>query len=520
MAAVSAAGAHHFEAWALDDIVYRNRIRPAASDWRSDVLVPGRNCWRVETAPRAAVLVDACEFFRRVDQAFRAARHSILLIGWDFDGRIRLCPDTDDCPSLGQLLRSLVEERPDLHVNILIWSVATIHAPSGLKQLLVGEPWQDHPRIAVRLDSEHPFYASHHQKIIVVDDSVAFCGGIDLTVDRWDTCEHAETNELRVLPDGKPYYPVHDVQMVVNGDAAHALGELARERWRRGTGERLPEPHELDPDVWPFDLKPEFERVPVAISRTEPGWRDHAAVEEISALTIDLLKAARHTIYIEAQYFTARNIRSLLEQSLLAKDGPEIIVMVTRATHSLMERVFLGENRDRLVRRLRRADRHNRLRIYYPLVPGKGGPCNVLIHAKVMLIDDQFARVGSANLNNRSMGLDTECDLVIEANGGNACRAIAALRARLLGEHLGIAPEQVQAGVAQHKSLIHAIDALNRGERGLRPYPELKLDGPVGSRVGTMLADPTRPPAPLWWRRRKRFRQATRSTPPRRRRTS
>ncbi len=39
-----------------------------------------------------------------------------------------------------------------------------------------------------------------------------------------------------------------------------------------------------------------------------------------------------------------------------------------------------------------------------------------MVHSKVMIVDDGFLRVGSANLNNRSMGADTECDLAFEAS--------------------------------------------------------------------------------------------------------
>jgi phosphatidylserine/phosphatidylglycerophosphate/cardiolipin synthase-like enzyme len=284
------------------------------------------------------------------------------------------------------------------------------------------------------------------------------------------------------------------------------MSVLARERWRRATGEMLPDT-EVNGDAWPADLAPEFAQVPVAIARTEPGWRDNVAVEEISPLTVDMIRAGRHAIYIEAQYFTARCIRGVLEQSLLASKGPEIIVVVTREAHSMLERVFLGENRDRLIRRLRRADRHNRFRAYYPVVPGEKGACNVLLHSKVMIVDDHLVRIGSANLNNRSMGLDTECDLVIEAHDAPSRRAVTALRARLLGEHAGVAPDELQEAVARQGSLIRALDAVGRGARGLRPYPEIKLGGPVNSRVGTFLADPTRPFEPWWWRRRKRFRR-------------
>jgi phosphatidylserine/phosphatidylglycerophosphate/cardiolipin synthase-like enzyme len=469
----------------------------------SPILVPGRNCWRIEPAQRVAVLIDGADYFRHLEQALRQARHSILVVGWDFDGRIKLCPDVEHCPPLGDFLRSLVEATPTLHVNILIWSVAPLHAAGAPAPLLIGAPWQDHPRITLRLDREHPFYGSHHQKIVCVDGSLAFVGGIDLTVERWDTCGHVEGDPNRRHPQGARYRPVHDVQAVVDGAAAQALDEIARLRWCRATRERLPNVAQRSA-IWPDGLASEFTNNPVAISRTYPAWRDGPQVEEIAALTVDALAAGRQLIYIEAQYFTARNVRKTLERSLQARRGPEIVVVATRSTHGVLERMVMTENRERLVRRLRQLDRHNRLRVFYAAVAGRQEPCDVLIHSKLMIVDDRLLRIGSANLNNRSMGLDTECDLAIEAADAAAQRAIRRVRARLVGEHLGVDPAMVETALAKHGSLIRAIDALNRLPRGLRPFPETDVDGPTGARLGTWLLDPRRPFEPLWWRKRRR----------------
>ncbi len=165
-----------------------------------------------------------------------------------------------DCRSLGRFLHGLVERRPELHVRILVWSGAVVHAPGDPVPLLFGADWQAHPRIAVKLDQHHPLYAAHHQKIVVIDDRLAFAGGIDLTVERWDTCGHSETDQHRLRPDGTPYRPVHDIQMVVDGDAAASIGDVARERWLVGTGEALqPVGHAGNP--WPPDLVPDFRDV-------------------------------------------------------------------------------------------------------------------------------------------------------------------------------------------------------------------------------------------------------------------
>jgi phosphatidylserine/phosphatidylglycerophosphate/cardiolipin synthase-like enzyme len=462
--------------------------RPA----RTAVLTPGRNCGCIARAGRAAVLVDASEYYRRLEQALLQATKSVLIIGWDFDGRIKLCPDMRDCRSLGRFLHGLVERRPELHVRILVWSGAVVHAPGDPVPLLFGADWQAHPRIAVKLDQHHPLYAAHHQKIVVIDDRLAFAGGIDLTVERWDTCGHSETDQHRLRPDGTPYRPVHDIQMVVDGDAAASIGDVARERWLVGTGEALqPVGHAGNP--WPPDLVPDFRDVDVGIARTVPGWGRTRAVHEVARLTEDMLSAARHSIYIESQYLTASNVRRLMTRSLAARRGPEIVVLVKKSSPGLLERFVMGANRDRLMRHLRRADLHDRLRLYYGVVDGRDGACEVLLHSKVLIVDDRIMRIGSSNLNNRSMGLDTECDLVIEACGDKQRRGIAGIRNRLLGEHLDAAPDVLAAAIARTGSLIRGIDACNTRPRGLRPFPEMDLEGPTRPISASGLMDPLRP---------------------------
>jgi phosphatidylserine/phosphatidylglycerophosphate/cardiolipin synthase-like enzyme len=472
------------EDWPLQDHVDRDRPQ--------GVLKPGRNCRGIARARRAAVLVDACDYYERLAQALRRAHRSVLIVGWDFDGRIHLCPHHEKCEPLGDVLRALVEARPELEVRVLVWSAAVVHASGDPLPLLMGAPWEDHPRISVRLDTKHPLYASHHQKIVVIDDVIAFCGGIDLTAERWDTCGHDAEDPLRLLPDGKPYHPVHDVQMAVDGDAARMVGDVARERWQIATGETVSAVADAKP-IWPDDLVPDFTDTPVAVACTAPEYEGRPAVHEIAALTEDLLGAARHTIYIENQYFAASRVRRVLEKSLAARNGPEIVAVIRRASPGMLERLVMSNNRDRLIRRLRQADRHNRLRVYYPVVAGKESPCEVFVHAKVLIVDDTVLRVGSANLNNRSMGLDTECDLVLEAATAADRQSILALRHRLLAEHLGATPEEVAETVAARGSLIRAVDTLNRNGRGLRPFPETDFNGPIEPIAGTGFLDPKRP---------------------------
>jgi phosphatidylserine/phosphatidylglycerophosphate/cardiolipin synthase-like enzyme len=127
------------------------------------ILRLGRNCCAIRRARRASVLVDAAAYFAALDSALRGARRSILILGWDFDASIRLRPDVPDSPPLGDFLRSLVEERPTLEVRVLVWDLSTVHAPGEALPLVIGAKWQDHPRIQLWLDHNHPVYGAQHQ---------------------------------------------------------------------------------------------------------------------------------------------------------------------------------------------------------------------------------------------------------------------------------------------------------------------------------------------------------------------
>ena len=210
---------------------------PSASP--SPLLRPGHNCWRIETAERVAFLIDGSAYFPAVREAIARARHSVFVLGWDIDSRLQLVPDGagDGLPEpLGEFLDAAVRRTPSLRVWVLTWDFAAIYAME--RQLLpqLSLDWLTHPRLRFRLDACHPFGASHHQKVVVVDDRIAFVGGLDLTRCRWDTPEHRPDEPRRVDAAGTPYAPFHDIEMLVEGPVAAALGALARERWLRATG--------------------------------------------------------------------------------------------------------------------------------------------------------------------------------------------------------------------------------------------------------------------------------------------
>ena len=486
------------------------RGRGLESGGSGPVIRDGENCWKVARARRASVLVDAADYFAALESSLRQARQSVLILGWDFDGRIRLRPDAapEDSPPLGDLLRRLVEENDELEVRILMWSESVVHAPGSTSEMLLGAPWQKHPRIHVKLDTYHPIYAAHHQKIVTIDDRTAFCGGMDLTVERWDRPSHTIGDPLRRTPDGEAYQPVHDVQMVLDGAAAKALSELAKERWRTAIGRNPPAECSGSGDAWPDGLPQDFADVDVAIARTMPEFLDNLPVREAMDLTMDALRSARKSIYIEAQYMTSSVLGDIVERHLCNPAGPEIVVVMARECNGIIERWVMGTNRDRLIRRLKNADRYGRLRILYPCICKDGETAQIFVHSKVVVVDESFLRVGSSNLNNRSIGLDTECDLAIEAADGDTSAAIALARNRLLAEHVGADPHAFGVMLEQEGSLIAAIEKLSGPERRLLPFEAMSDDGPDHPVWGTRLLDPARPfrLLRLWdryWRKRK-----------------
>ncbi len=387
------------------------------------ILEKGRNCWRLPQAERAAFVIDGEDYFRAVREAMCRARRTIFIVGWDIHSELRLVRNgqQDGYPEkLGQLLDRLAGDRSELEIYILNWDFAMIYAMEREFFPVYKLRWKSHQRIHFSLDGQHPVGASQHQKIVVVDDRVAFVGGLDLSKWRWDTSRHLPDDERRVDPDGEAYPPFHDVQMAIDGEAAVAIGELVRERWRAAVGQDAADTDlDADGDPWPPSIPPDLEKVTLGIARTLPNYGGRDEIREVERLYVESIAAAQSFIY------------------------------------------------------------------------------SLMVHAKVMIVDDRIARVGSSNLSNRSMGLDSECDLAVEATESQPCGAdIARFRHRLLAEHLGVDVDEVAAAQERRGSLIAAIESLRDGERTLEP-----LSGDVPEEIDqwvpdSALLDPEKPVEP------------------------
>ncbi len=463
---------------------------------RKAILQEGHNCWRQENAQRVAVAIDGEAYFRAVREAILAARHSVFILGWDIHSKLKLVRDNkqESYPEeLGALLDFVAKQR-GVDVYVLSWDFAMIYMIEREPLPLYALNWKTHSRVRFHMDDEHPVGASQHQKIVVVDDAVAFSGGLDLSKWRWDTPEHRIDDQRRVDPDGKSYPPFHDVQMVVDGNAAAALGQLARERWQRATGETIgEEAANVAHDPWPASLQAIMHSVPVAIARTMADYAGHQGVCEVERLYLDSIAAAEHFIYIENQYLTAHCIEEALAVRLQQREGPEVVIVMPERTGGWLEQHTMDVLRSRLVKQLCKADRDERLRLYYPQL-SSASDMSLMVHAKVMVIDDRLLRVASSNLSNRSMGLDCECDLAIEAEPGtDTAQAIRRLRERLIAEHLGVEPAAVGEAMRREQSLIKTIESLRGGERTLQPL-DTAVDPDIDQLVPeSALIDPERP---------------------------
>jgi phospholipase D1/2 len=473
----------------------------------------------VTRAEAATVHIDSCNYFRAFMRAALQARRQLTIVGWDFHSRTRLLCEDETLPEdpsaprcLGDFLNHLATRRTGLRIRILVWDFPSLFGTEREFPFFYGTrlpgTWAPHRRIELRYDDTHRLGGSHHQKLVVVDDHIAFCGGIDLTRERWDS-EYHRADDPRRVHGTAPYSPYHDVAMEVRGGTARALGQLVRRRWRRAGGHFPPSTAALRGLIRRQIVARARGRVPsfdaaagvlrgarVAISRTyAPGVDRRDAVREVEAMYLDQIHAARTSILIENQYFTSQRLGDALVARLAEPDGPQVVVIVRLLSHGWLEELTMERLRGSLIRKLQATAGPDRVRVYYPHVDGlRAGTC-VDVHSKLMVVDDRWLRVGSANFANRSMGLDSECDLSLESEDAAGCAFVRDFRARLLGEHLGRAAAEVEAALLREGSLVAAIESLRRpgDTRTLREAP--LPDAAAAPALLAKLGDPETPVA-------------------------
>ncbi|MGE2729531.1 phospholipase D-like domain-containing protein [Mycolicibacterium vaccae] len=467
------------------------------------LLVAGQTCWRTEIADRLAVIVDAADYFHHVKAAMLRARRRIILIGWDFDYRMTFEGGAKSLAGpnqFGDLLRWLVRRRSGLEICVLksnLGLVPTLQTmwrgviPVSLLNRVSSE------RLQFAVDGAHPTGAVHHQKIVVIDDAVAFCGGIDLTVERWDTPDHRDDNAFRRTGD-RPYGPRHEVAVAVDGAAARTLSEQARNRWRAATGQFLA-PVAAPGTVWPRGLDATLGPVEIGIARTLPDLPPAREAREVEALNFAAISTARDVLYLENQYLASRSIAEALAARLREPDGPEVVVVLPRCSESPLERTAMDTARHAMLQLLWAADEHRRFAAFWP-VTERG--TSIYVHSKVLVADQRLLRIGSSNLNNRSLGFDSECDVAVEADPRDrqdelVRRVITGVRDRLIAEHLGVPADEFTATAERTGSFLAAIRALAGDGRTLCEFTAATVADEAGPLAENDLMDPDHVPASL-----------------------
>ena len=464
------------------------------------LIVPGETCWRSAPADRYAPIIDGADYLRHVKAAMLNAHHRIVIIGWDLDYRTAFERDetTLEGPNhLGPFLHWLLRKRPELNVYLLKSNLRLLPAFDGFWFGVAPVSLLNRftsARMHFAVDGVHPTGAVHHQKIVVIDDSVAFCGGIDLTIGRWDTRAHLAVDPRRNGP-GDPYGPRHEVAAAMDGAAAQLLAEQAHERWQAATDEALAKDVPFAA-AWPEGLSPSLRDVEVGVARTLPALPQRNEVREIEALDLAAIAAARDVIYLENQYFASRSIAEAIAARLEEGHGPEVVIILPRSSESRLEVESMDSARQILVRLLRKADLHGRLGVYWPAA---GNGVSVYVHSKIIVVDGRLLRIGSSNFNNRSLGFDSECDIAIEANPSVAnCaeveREILFTRDSLVAEHLGVSVDEFRYEMERRETFRYGIEELRSTGHSLRKLTDTMVSADESPFAENDLMDPDHVP--------------------------
>jgi phosphatidylserine/phosphatidylglycerophosphate/cardiolipin synthase-like enzyme len=470
------------------------------------------NAWRLHHV-RSGILVDARDYYRAFYEAASRARRSILLLGWQFDSDVALVRGGDvpagvdpDSVRLLAFLDGLCAARPELEVRLLAWDHSLWFALEREVLQKLSFDLRTSERFVFEKDATVAEYGAHHQKVAIVDGRAAFLGSADLCQDRWDTSEHAPGHPLR-FGRGRPSKPCHEVQAVVTGAAARSLVDMFVERWVDATGEVL-EPESLVTtsceDAPPVLVTVPMPRALVALHRQMPHRLGRPPIREVRDLLVSWIDAAERLVYVETQYLTSQAILDALVTRMRAPDRSklDVVIVLPHKPEALKEELAIGATQASVLETLSATARHtgHALGVYDVCAGARAGRESwVYVHSKLVVVDDVRLTIGSANLNNRSMSLDSEINVSWTADDPNdeIGRAIAALRVRLMVEHVGV--EIAWPRFFHERGLVERLDAFAASKRGRLRLHERASEAPsflmkIGQRIASAYADPLHSP--------------------------
>jgi phosphatidylserine/phosphatidylglycerophosphate/cardiolipin synthase-like enzyme len=411
----------------------------------SHALNPANGSWATGEPPARPgnaieILVDGAEALPVIADELRTARSHVHVTGWYFSPDFALRRDEEPL-----ILRNFLAELAEtVEVRILVWAGAPLplFRPSRREVRRMRDELTAGTRIQCELDArERPLHC-HHEKTIVVDDRVAFVGGMDLTTeagDRFDLNDHP----------ARAAVGWHDAAARIEGPAVQDVAEHFRMRWHEVTGETLPSVIQSEPAG---DIELQVVRtVPEKIYGAVPRG-DFRIVESY----VRAFRQARRYIYVENQFLWSPEIASVLHEKLTdppCDDFRVVFVLPSKPTSGRDDtRGVLGE--------LIEADDDNGRLLACALYARSGTLADpIYVHAKIGIIDDSWLTIGSANLNEHSMFNDTEMNVV--ANDPDLARGT---RLRLWSEHLELPIDKLP------DDPVEAIDTL------WRPISEEQLE--------------------------------------------
>lgn len=452
------------------------------------IVDPLQHAYCVKPCAVAGLLIDAEDYYRAFYQAALNAKRSILLSGWQFDRDVALLRgnDAEQAEKAGhpitllKFLNWLCEQNPQLEIWILAWDFHVVLAAEREWMQKLYFHWMTNPRLRFRFDDNHVERGCHHQKFAVIDGQHSFLGGIDLCDHRWDSRDHEAKNPLR-MSRGEPHQPFHDIQIYMGGpEIAGCLIDLFASRWERAAEEPLPDGVQKPVRELGHFAPQNLLRLPaseVVISRTDPNAAPSGPrpCVEIRLLYVAAIKAAERLIYLETQYFSSHEIADAFEARMRdASLGKlEIVMMLNMRGETLKEQAAVGLAQAQNLKRLKEValETGHQLGLYFTLPhcqAGEEAEHGTFIHSKLMIVDDRFLTVGSANLTNRSMAVDTELNATVEAASEDDALSLGIRKARatLLAEHTG-GPE-----IARVRGLVERLDQIaDAGAAGKRDEP-------------------------------------------------
>jgi phosphatidylserine/phosphatidylglycerophosphate/cardiolipin synthase-like enzyme len=429
-----------------------------------EVWARGDPPWRAGNS--VDVLIDGVEAFASMLEEIKGARSSINITGWHANPLFAL----EDANPPNRLQQVLSDAGRRVDVRLLLWAGAPvpIFRPSRGDVKKVLEQFSAGGTVRCALDArERPMHC-HHDKTIVIDDKVAFVGGLDLTDfggNRLDSSQHP----------ARPGIGWHDAAARLRGPAVYDVGAHFRLRWEASTGESLPAPP-VPAAAGSIELQV-VRTLPDGMYRALPRG-DFGILESY----VRALRSAQKLIYLENQFLWSPEILAILRDKLQhpPSDAFRIVLLLPAKANSGAD-----DTRGQLATLLQADDGAGRVLACTLVSPdgGRGNP--VYVHAKIGIVDDHWLTVGSANLNEHSLFNDSEVNIAT-----NDHRLARDTRERLWSEHLDVTREEVNGEpTAVIESLWKPIAAeqLERNRRGESPTHRLTMLPGISKRSGLLL---------------------------------